>query len=179
MEYSVLVLPNIRTMRPELLAKLERLVADGLTILGPAPEKSPSLAGWPLADLKVKEIASKMWRTTEEPFATCFDYGKGKVYGSGSLESIFAEKGITADFVADDPTLPIQFIHLTQEDADIYFVSNQGEEPISFDGIFRVKGKAPELWNPLTAEIRSLPEFKFLSNIIGKTKSSKIKNQML
>ena len=163
MEYSVLALPNIRTMRPELLAKLERLVADGLTILGPAPEKSPSLAGWPLADLKVKEIAAKMWRTAEEPFATCFDYGKGKVYGSGSLESIFAEKGITADFVADDPTLPIQFIHLTQEDADIYFVSNQGEEPVAFDGIFRVKGKAPELWNPLTAEIRSLPEFKFLS----------------
>ena len=57
MEYRVLVLPKLRTMRPELLAAIERMVRDGLIVLGPAPERSPSLAGYPGADERVKETA--------------------------------------------------------------------------------------------------------------------------
>ena len=168
MEYSVLVLSKIKTMRPELLSKLETLVKEGLTILGPAPEKSPSLAGYPEADEKVKSIAERMWQTSEEPFATSVDYGNGRIYRSGSLEQIFADKGIVADFRADDEELPLQFIHLTLKDAEIYFVSNQGDSPVEFDGIFRITGKTPELWNPLTVETRPLPEYKAL------TKTTKI-----
>ena len=168
MEYSVLVLPKINTMRPELLAKLESLVKEGLTIMGPAPQKSPSLAGWPKADDKVREIAGRMWQTSDDPFATSVPYGKGRVYRSGSLEQVFADKGIVPDFQTEDPELPLQFIHLTLADGEIYFVTNQGDSPVEFDGMFRVGGMAPELWNPLTAETRSLPRFKAL------TKTTKI-----
>ena len=160
MEYSVLVLPKIKTMRPELLEKLETLVKEGLTILGPAPEKSPSLQGWPSADTKVKALAQRMWRTSENPFATSVSYGKGTIYNGGSLEKVFSDKGMVADFRASDPELPLQFIHLTLADAEVYFVSNQGDAPVEFDASFRVSGKAPELWNPLTAETRALPEYK-------------------
>lgn len=163
MEYSVLVLPKIKTMRPELLSKLETLVKEGLTIMGLAPEKSPSLAGYPNADQKVRSIADRMWRTSEDPFATSVEYGKGVVYRGGSLEQVFADKDIVADFRVDDQELPLQFIHLTLSDSEVYFVSNQGDEPIEFDAMFRVIGMAPELWNPLTAETRSLPEYKALS----------------
>ena len=114
MEYSVLVLPKIKTMRPELLAKLETLVKEGLTIMGPAPEKSQSLAGYPRADQVVKSIADRMWKTSEEPFAASLDYGKGVIYRGGSLEQVLADKGIVADFRADDQALPLQFIqHLS------------------------------------------------------------------
>ena len=163
MEYSVLVLPKIKTMRPELLAKLETLVNEGLTIMGPAPEKSPSLAGYPRADQVVKSIADRMWKTSEEPFAASLDYGKGVIYRGGSLEQVLADKGIVADFRADDQALPLQFIHLNLGDAEVYFVSNQGDRPIEFDAMFRVSGMTPELWNPLTAETRLLPEYKALS----------------
>ena len=163
MEYAVLVLPKIKTMRPELLEKIERLVADGMTLLGPAPEKSPSLQGYPAADRKVRETAARMWQTSDQPFAASVRYGKGRIYRAASLEQIFADKGIVADFTTEDPALPLQFIHLTHADGDVYFVSNQSDKAIAFDGIFRNQGKAPELWNPLTSEVRFLPEYKTLS----------------
>ena len=159
----MLVLPKINTMRPELLEKIERLVADGMTLLGPAPEKSPSLQGYPAADRKVRETAARMWQTSDQPFAASVRYGKGRIYRAASLEQIFADKGIVADFTTEDPALPLQFIHLTHADGDVYFVSNQSDKAIAFDGIFRNQGKAPELWNPLTSEVRFLPEYKTLS----------------
>ena len=92
--------------------KIEKLVADGLVILGPAPEKSPSLQGYPECDAKVKAIAARMWRDNVDPFSRSVKYGKGRVYKDASLEQVFADMGIAADFTSDDPELPLQFIHL-------------------------------------------------------------------
>ncbi len=164
MEYSVLVLPKIKTMRPELLEKLEQLVHEGLVILGPAPEKSPSLQGYPECDVKVKKIAARMWKENTDPFSRSVSCGKGKIYKDSSLEQVLADLGIAPDFTTEDPSLPLQFIHLRLADGEYYFVSNQGDKTISFDGLFRVKGKTPELWNPLTKEVRDMTQYKTLSN---------------
>jgi len=40
--YRILVLPELRTMTPALLAKIKSLVRAGATVFGPPPEKSPS-----------------------------------------------------------------------------------------------------------------------------------------
>ena len=163
MEYKVLVLPRIRTMRPALLAKIRDLVADGMTLLGPAPVQSPSLEDYPAADAKVQEIAAQMWQEATNPFSTSVRFGKGRIYKDASLEQVL--RGTAPDFVADDPALPLQFIHLTHSDSEVYFVSNQGDKEISFDGSFRVEGMVPELWNPLSCEVRYLPEFKALTMV--------------
>ena len=59
--YSVLVLPKMRTMRPSVLKKIERLVFDGAIILGYPPVCSPSMENYPIADREVNELAKKMW----------------------------------------------------------------------------------------------------------------------
>ena len=163
MQYSVLVLPKIKTMRPELLEKLETLVRDGLVILGPAPERSPSMKGYPECDVKVRSIAARMWRNNTDPFSRSVSYGKGRIYKDASLEEVFADLGIAPDFTTEDPALPIQFIHLRLADGEYYFVSNQGDKAISFDGLFRVQGKTPELWNPLTKDVRDLRQYRTLT----------------
>ena len=163
MQYSVLVLPKIKTMRPELLEKLETLVRDGLVILGPAPERSPSMKGYPECDVKVRGIAARMWRNNTDPFSRSVSYGKGRIYKDASLEEVFADLGIAPDFTTEDPALPIQFIHLRLADGEYYFVSNQGDKAISFDGLFRVQGKTPELWNPLTKDVRDLRQYRTLT----------------
>ena len=163
MHYSVLVLPKIKTMRPELLEKLETLVRDGLVILGPAPERSPSMKGYPECDVKVRGIAARMWRNNTDPFSRSVSYGKGRIYKDASLEEVFADLGIAPDFTTEDPALPIQFIHLRLADGEYYFVSNQGDKAISFDGLFRVQGKTPELWNPLTKDVRDLRQYRTLT----------------
>ena len=150
MEYSVLVLPKLETMRPELLAKIEELVSGGLTLVGPAPKRSPSLSGYPDADARVREIAERVWKS-------------GNVYADATLEKVFADKGIVPDFISLTAGMPLQFIHLTLSDGEVWFVSNQGDKPVAFDGEFRITGKRPELWNPLTAETRLLPQFELKS----------------
>jgi hypothetical protein len=163
MEYRVLVLPKINTMRPELLAKLKELVAAGLVLQGPAPCKSPSLQNYPQADAQVKAMADEMWQTKDQPFATSIAYGKGRIYPEASLEQIFGDMGVVADFAAEDPALPLLFIHRTQADGDYYFVSNQSDQTITFNGSYRIQGKIPELWNPLTSEIRLLPNYRTMT----------------
>ena len=163
MEYSVLVLPKIKTMRPELLAKIRQLVMDGVVLQGPAPLRSPSLKNYPEADYQVKNMAEEMWQSKLYPFAEKVAYGKGMIYPNASIEQIMADFGIQPDFTVSDPMLPVLFIHLTTEDGEIYFVSNQSDQTLSFDANFRIKGMQPELWNPLTSEVRYLPQSKQLT----------------
>jgi len=162
MQYRVLVLPPQNTMRPELLSKIKDLVDQGLVILGPAPTHSPSLQNYPNADKEVRDMAEQMWQTSNG-YRKCVPYGKGRVYRDASLEEIFADMNLVPDFQSADPCNQLLFIHRKLSDSDIYFISNQGDKTINFDASFRTKGETPELWNPQTAEIRMLPEYKSLN----------------
>lgn len=158
MSYGVLVLPRQKTMRPELLARIKSLIADGLTVLGPAPEVSPSLENYPEADAEVARLAGELWGNNQRQ---ALQYGYGKVYADGvPLDKVLEEKGIAADFVVtDNADAQIRFIHRHLDKGDIYFVANQADRPVEFTGSFRVDSRAPQLWNPLTGEIRPLPQY--------------------
>jgi hypothetical protein len=158
MNYGLLVLPKQTTMRPEVLAKVKQLVSDGLTILGPAPQASPSLAAYPDADAQVRQLAADLWGTTDRQQTT---YGYGRIFADGvPIEKIFEEKGLVPDFAVDDRYAQIKFIHRRLDKGDIYFVANQAPDAVEFHATFRVSGRAPQLWNPLTGEMRALPQFK-------------------
>lgn len=156
MKYRLLVLPRLETMRPEVLRKIKELLLAGACIMGPAPACSPSLSNYPAADREVKSLAAELWGNQTEPVRTI---GKGRLFmPSTSLQPVLDALDIKADLsVASDS--PVLFIHRATQAGDIYFISNQSENPIEISPSFRVTGKIPELWNPLTAEIRSLPEF--------------------
>ena len=159
MEYRVLVLPKLETMRPELLETIEKMVRDGLTILGPAPDRSPSLAGYSEADIRVREAAGRMWSEGADTAsgAVC---GKGRVFGEGcSLEEVFMTLGMRPDCLAEGQNTDIRFIHRTTDQGDIYFLSNQQERKVGFEVSFRTDEGEPQLWDPLTGVVRRLPEF--------------------
>lgn len=160
MQYRVLVLPRLKTMRPELLEKIKEMTEQGLTVLGPEPTKSPSLEGYPEADNRVRYLARKLWNKVDGDTLRSAKAGKGSVYSNVSLETIFADMNLLPDFSCKEEGKPFLFIHRTLSDGDIYFVSNQSDKPQSATLQFRVSGKKPERWDPLTAEIRLLPEFK-------------------
>lgn len=154
MQYRVLVLPELQSMRPEVLQKIKELVQGGVVILGPAPSKSPSLQGYPGADTDVQELSEELWGNGNEKIRT---YGEGLVFKAGtSLEDVFAKLQIVPDMKEDAPVL---FIHRRVPEGEIYFVSNQQEQTVKIRPEFRVEGKQPELWNPLTAETRMLTEY--------------------
>ena len=156
MKYRLLVLPQLKTMRPEVLRKLKDLLHAGACIVGPAPEYSPSLSNYPAADQEVKALATELWGEKKEPMKKI---GKGRLYAStDNLQPVLDALNIKPDMRVDSGA-PVLFIHRATHEGDIYFISNQSGEPVEINPAFRVSGKLPELWNPLTAEIRYLPEF--------------------
>jgi hypothetical protein len=156
MQYSLLVLPQLESMRPEVLNKIKELVDEGLVILGPAPKYSPSLQNYPDADKQVADLASVLWGNGSEKIRTV---GKGKVFADGhSIEEVFAAINVQPDLVIKEDPQAL-FIHRTLPEGDIYFISNQSDKPVAINPQFRVAGKIPELWNPLTNEIYDLKEF--------------------
>lgn len=144
MRYHVLALPNQRTMRPEVLRRIFQLVGQGLSIVGPRPEASPSLKDYPKADIMVQKLAAQMWNG--KPL------GKGHVYAEDTpLQTILDAQGIVPDCHAP-AEMPMAFIHRTMDGREVYFVSNQSDERHTFPITFRVTGKVPQQWNPVTAE---------------------------
>jgi len=157
MQYRVLVLPPLKTMRPEVLRKINDLVNEGLTILGPAPKQSPSLAGYPQADKDIESLAAALWGTENEKLRSV---GNGKVFADGqSLSEVFAALEMVPDFNLNDKNSPVLFIHRSLPEGEVYFISNQSDKPVTVNPEFRITGKAPEWWNPLTEEISFLPAF--------------------
>ncbi len=157
MEYELLVLPPQDTMRPEVMAQVTRFIESGLTVLGSAPTKSPSMENYPACDKKVQSLAEGVWGEIAAG-AISAKVGEGMIYEGASIEDIFEEKGIAPDFAHDTDSL--LFIHRKMSSGDVYFVSNMKDECIAETVGFRVSGKQPELWNAVTGECRVLPAFK-------------------
>ena len=156
MKYRLLVLPQLETMRPEILQKIKELLQAGACVIGPTPKYSPSLSDYPAADRKVQALASELWGDQTESVRTI---GKGRLFmPATSLQPVLEALNVKPDMRVNSGT-PVLFIHRATDEGDIYFISNQSENPVDINPSFRVAGKLPELWNPLTAEIRLLPEF--------------------
>lgn len=159
-KFKVLVLPRrLKTMRPELLEKIERLILDGAIVMGPAPERSPSLQNQPEADRRVKEMAARIWGDVDGVNVKQRRYGKGMICDGLDLETLFAQIGYVPDCKTPDG-MNVYSGHQKDGDTDIYILSNQDNRALTMDVAFRVTGKQPELWNPVTGVIRKLPAFR-------------------
>jgi hypothetical protein len=140
MRYKLLVLPESKTMRPELLKKITQLVQQGGAVLGPKPERSPSLANYPACDAEVQKLADALWDT-------------GSIM-TGDLTTAFERLNVPADVTVPDGML---WKHRQDADTDIYFLSNQQDEERTETISFRVNDRTPELWWPDSGKRESVP----------------------
>lgn len=159
MEYKILVLPKLESMRPQLLSKIKDFVYKGLTVIGPKPDYSPSLQDYLSADCQVRKMAKELWKEVDSK-GYC-QYGKGLVFDEqNSLQNVFKQIAIKPDCDIAEDSLDIRFIHRSVNEGEIYFLSNQQECRVSFNATFRTGKGNPELWDALTGEIRPLPQYK-------------------
>ena len=155
MTYSLMVLPPFKTMRPELLAKIEALVKQGGKIFGKAPEKSPSLQNYPESDKQVKALASKMWNSNSDKVKK---YGEGFIIDGLELQDALTRLNVSKD-VDLNGDHKVLWTHRTMPDMEIYFLTNQSDEEINLSPSFRVNGMKPQLWDAMTGTIRTLSEY--------------------
>ncbi len=149
--YAVLVLPDRDTMRPELLKKIVELTAAGGTLLGAPPSRSPSMKDYPACDRAVQELAAGLWESCDGKAQRRAVFQQGRVYRNVGLDSLLRDLGLTADFSAVEAS-EVLYTHRRSGDVDIYFLTNQSERSLTIEPLFRVHGKQPELWNPVTGE---------------------------
>ncbi len=172
MAYRLLRLPDRKAITLEVLQKIERMVQAGATIVGPKPAKSTGLKGYPESDKKVQEIANKLWGKCDGKTITENRYGKGRVFWGKSMRDILVSDGINPDFdfKSSQEKTELDYIHRKADDTDIYFVVNRLARhgiydtkyrylttlPDRFEEVdcyFRVSGKTPEIWDPMTGKI--------------------------
>lgn len=157
--YSVMVLPPQSTMRPKVLKRIGDLVRQGAVVLGNPPVSSPSLQGYPASDSEVNSLVHTIWQNCDGNKVKSVAYGKGRVYRGTDLQTVLNDLHVKADMHVALGT-PLLYIHRQMADADIYFLTNQSDSSINVPATFRVSGKQPELWNPVTGEVRSLPDYR-------------------
>ena len=131
--YKVLVLDeSTKEMSLGVLKKIKELQDAGVAVVGTKPRSTPSLGddAEEFSQL-VSLVASKM---------TSFD-----------------QINLSADVLISNTENKVLFRHRNiGKNQDIYWLNNRSENPTTLKADFRVKGKKPELWNPITGEVSEL-----------------------
>jgi hypothetical protein len=156
MSYRVLALDKNSSVSLKALRKLEELAEQGATIVGDAPIASLGIND---DSVEYNKLVKRIWgkSNTGEQIM-----GKGRVVWNADIRDVLLQDKILPDFecfgLSDKGV--IDYIHRKTDDADIYYVSSRWQPVEKVECTFRVSGKQPEIWNPVTGEIRELTDFK-------------------
>jgi len=167
-QYGALLFPGSHKMAPNKMIslavakKILELVKDGATVfIDEKPNLQPGI---------YSEADHKNWQTTIDEIwnntsnATSWKIGQGTIIELPYLGNDFAEIGITQDVYfpklnrADSETLA--WTHRRSDEEDVYFLSNQKAEKRQFEASFRVVGKIPVWYNPVTDKTSALANWK-------------------
>lgn len=154
--YEILVMPEQEDADLEVLKKIEVLIQEGATVVGRKPTRSHGLTDYAERDQRIRELADKLWGACDGITILENSYGKGKVIWGKSLKQVLGERGVGPDFrfISNTESTLIDYIHRRTAGEEIYFLSNTGDKWVTFEGIFRVGDRMPEIWNPETGGIR-------------------------
>jgi hypothetical protein len=142
--------------------KILELVKEGATVfIDEKPTLQPGMhsdADYKSWQIIVDEIWNNNFNTTTQKI------GKGTIIKLPYLGNDFTSIGIQQDVYfpklnrANSQT--IAWAHRRTSTEDIYFLSNQKEEKRNFEASFRITGKIPEWYNPVTDKTTALGNWK-------------------
>jgi hypothetical protein len=140
--YKLLVLPpDLTALRPELLHKLREFVAAGATLVGPMPQFSPTLAGYPASEAAMLRDARELWSNE-------------RVLSQASIADALRLRGVAPDVTWESaqPDTILSWQHRRLADGDLYFLGNRQRRVEDVVVSFRdMAGRQPEIWRPESA----------------------------
>ncbi|AOZ99223.1 glycosyl hydrolase [Flavobacterium commune] len=174
-EYGALLFPGSRRMAPNKIIslaaaeKILQLVKEGATVfIDEKPMDTPSFQ----SDLEAKKwqaVVDELWTKGKETNknnqgSTSWKLAKGTVIVLPFLDTDFAKIGIEADVLFSDAKnndrSSIAWTHRKNGDEEIYFLSNQIQEKRQLEVSFRIAGKVPVWYNPVTDKSSELANWK-------------------
>lgn len=179
MSYQLLVLTPEEVIDLDVLRKVEKLVKEGATVISPRPLRATGLSQYPECDKEVTQIADRMWGSINGKNITENQYGKGRIVWGQDVNEVLGSKNKKPDFSfksRNDKTA-LDYIHRTMKNQDIYFIVNRfayhGIDDFEYHYVkalpdryeelecsFRVSGKIPELWDPITGKIVNIGAYR-------------------
>lgn len=173
--YKVLVIPGKRRMNPsnrmsiEVAKKILKLVEDGATIIiAEKPEcfYNPDQKKQTLNNETIEKLFEGIFKVVETDEGSIIQkrIGKGRIIKAPFQNETLAGLGIPRDFYASNKNTGLLdnlvWTHRSDNDFDIYFVSNQLKVKRDMVVSFRSSGKVPEIYNPVYGEINLPDEWK-------------------
>jgi len=161
MSYRVLIMPQGQGMTLEALRKISSLAQAGATIVGPRPK---GLAGLPIHagdEKQFDDLAAHLWGDKPDA-ASDIKVGQGRVVSGKTAQQVLQEEGVGPDFEFEGLSSQgeVAWIHRHSIGADWYYVTSRWFSPEKLTCKFRITGKRPELWDPVTGEIRDATAFQ-------------------
>jgi hypothetical protein len=160
--YRYLVLPPTRdTADPKSLGKIKELIEAGATVvLGPRPVSAAGLERYPKCDEDVRGLADAIWGRGESAKTGERTIGRGRAVWGRELADLLKADGIPQDIEVGGAGAASDFewIHHRDNDADVYFVSNQADGQRDVELRFRATGRQVVLWDPVWGTRRALHE---------------------
>ncbi|MCM2374758.1 glycosyl hydrolase [Aporhodopirellula aestuarii] len=144
--YKMLLLKRADLMTVKHVTTLGTLADQGAIIFAPKPQRSPSLQDHARADQEIQTLTKRYWNT--------------------GLIKAPSEFAAAAAAVVADCELPESVIfnrHRIDAD-DFYFIANQQDKTAEIVATFRVTGKRPELWDPMTGDVAEAPNWRLTND---------------
>lgn len=140
--YKVLWLDSsAKYMTLKVLKKIKVLADAGIEIVGSKPIGTPSLAD--SAD-EFKKIADNVWSLP-------------------NVKPPTRQIGFAPDVVISNTENKILYRHRQDGEQHIYWLTNRSENPTDAELSFRISGKIPELWNPISGRTERI-SYKIVGN---------------
>ena len=158
--YRVLVLPTLPLISLRALRKIERVTAEGATVIGPKPIHS---TGIDTSHGEMGRTADRLWGSANGTAMQEHRYGRGRIVSGKTAREFLTEEHIHPDFefVAAHPDSSLDFVHRKTPNAEIYFIRNARPHAETAQVTLRVSGKQPELWFADTGKIMRPAVFDF------------------
>ena len=147
--YRILVMdPNCQSIPLPVLLKIKNMVEKGGTVAGAKPFDSPSLSD---NQEEFRKIASELWKNESGEN----NIGAGKIIAGKSIAEVLKSLQAEPDFgyKKTDAKTSLLFVHRKLPKADIYWINNRNNRVEDLEASFRITGKSPEIWQPVTGTI--------------------------
>ncbi len=148
--YALIWIPENRRMLPETVEALDRLVRDGATIVGNAPEGISTLTGGKKAAKRLEKAVKQLWNGKNGVRLV----GNGRVISGTSIEDALKLCGIAPDMTGGDA----MWSHFRDDDADWYFVAAPKGSAYKATADFRNNGY-PQIWSAVDGSV-TVPEYE-------------------
>lgn len=155
MSYRLMVINPSRVISLPAMKKIAELARAGTTIIGPKPMQAPGLQNYQESDREIQRIAGEMWGPCDGENILENRYGLGRVIWGKTARQVLTSDDIPADFAFTGARQPqaVRYIHRSSGEGEIYFVCNLGSATENVRASFRVAGKQPELWCPVSGKV--------------------------